>query len=311
MADVRRVVQQWLETDAAFGAAEVPLRMRGEAGVQAPAAPVQAAAPRAAVVTPAAPRAAAPVRSEAVARSDPAARAPVAREDAMAKRKATVEMPAAPAGNIADLPPLTREQKESLLAKLRASVEADSQCFINEVSTRLVFGEGDPDAQIMFVGEGPGIEEDRTGRPFVGRSGQLLDKMIAAMGFKREELPAGKGGVYIANVVKLRCADFDEGTGRLKDRPPTPEEAARGLPILHQQIEIVRPQVIVTLGAPAVKYLTGTTEGVMKIRGTWLGFRGIPVMPTYHPSFLLRAYTQENRAKVWSDLQAALKRVGR
>lgn len=294
MADVRRVVQQWLETDAAFGAAEVPLRMRGEAGVQAPAA-----------------RPVAPVRSEAVARSDPAARAPVAREDAMAKRKATVEMPAAPAGNIADLPPLTREQKESLLAKLRASVEADSQCFINEVSTRLVFGEGDPDAQIMFVGEGPGIEEDRTGRPFVGRSGQLLDKMIAAMGFKREELPAGKGGVYIANVVKLRCADFDEGTGRLKDRPPTPEEAARGLPILHQQIEIVRPQVIVTLGAPAVKYLTGTTEGVMKIRGTWLGFRGIPVMPTYHPSFLLRAYTQENRAKVWSDLQAALKRVGR
>lgn len=294
MADVRRVVQQWLETDAAFGAAEVPLRMRGEAGVQAPAA-----------------RPVAPVRSEAVARSDPAARAPVAREDAMAKRKATVEMPAAPAGNIADLPPLTREQKESLLAKLRASVEADSQCFINEVSTRPVFGEGDPDAQIMFVGEGPGIEEDRTGRPFVGRSGQLLDKMIAAMGFKREELPAGKGGVYIANVVKLRCADFDEGTGRLKDRPPTPEEAARGLPILHQQIEIVRPQVIVTLGAPAVKYLTGTTEGVMKIRGTWLGFRGIPVMPTYHPSFLLRAYTQENRAKVWSDLQAALKRVGR
>jgi DNA polymerase len=310
MADVRRIVQQWLETDAALGAAEVPLRMRGAAagGGEGAVAPVQAAVAATAPRPPMAPRAAATVRSDAPVRSGPSGRAGE-REDSMARKKLGIELPPAPAGNIADLPPLTREQKEAALAKLRAAVEAESRCFINEISTRLVFGEGDPDAQIMFVGEGPGIEEDRTGRPFVGRSGQLLDKMIAAMGFKREELPAGKGGVYIANVVKLRCADLDEGTGRLKDRPPTPEEAARGLPVLHKQIEIVRPKVIVTLGAPAVKWLTGTTEGVMKIRGTWLSYRGIPVMPTYHPSFLLRAYTQENRAKVWSDLQAALKRI--
>jgi DNA polymerase len=154
----------------------------------------------------------------------------------------------------------------------------------------------------MFVGEGPGTEEDRTGRPFVGRSGQLLDKMIGAIGFKRED-------VYIANVVKLRCADWDDMRTRLTDRPPTPEEVARGLPILHRQIEIIRPKVIVTLGAPAVKYLTGTTEGVMKIRGTWLSYRGIPVMPTYHPSFVLRAYTPENRGKVWSDLKLAVAKI--
>jgi uracil-DNA glycosylase family 4 len=220
----------------------------------------------------------------------------------MARKKPVIDMPAPPEGDIAELTPLTRRQKEEALAELLAEVQRDSKPYINNISTKLVFGEGDADAQLMFVGEGPGIEEDKTGRPFVGRSGQLLDKMINAMGFKREQ-------VYIANVVKLRCADPDEMTGRLKDRPPTPEEAARGLPVLHRQIEIIRPRVIVTLGAPAVKYLTGTTEGVMKIRGKWHQFRGIPVMPTYHPSFLLRAYTEENRRKVWSDLKLAMTKV--
>ncbi len=299
MADARRIVEQWLETDEALGAAEVPLPRGGVRQARvikpapAPARPVQ--------------RGSDDDRRYAVREAPAPAARP--REEAMAKAKAPVVMPAAPAGNIADLPPITRDVKVAALDALRRKVEADSHCFINEISTRLVFGEGDPDAQIMFVGEGPGIEEDRTGRPFVGRSGQLLDKMMAAMGFKREELPQGKGGAYIANVVKLRCADMDEMTGRLKDRPPTPEEAARGLPILHQQIEIIRPKVIVTLGAPAVKHLTGTMEGVTKLRGNWLSYRGIPVMPTYHPSFLLRAYTEDNRRKVWSDLQAAMKKI--
>lgn len=220
----------------------------------------------------------------------------------MPRKKSTVPVPPAPEGNIADLPPLTRKQKETLLAELRKEVDRVLTPFLNDVSTHIVFGEGDPDAEIMFVGEGPGVEEDKTGRPFVGRSGQLLDKMIAAMGYTREQ-------IYIGNVVKLRAADWDEAGTRLTDRPPNPEEVARGLPLLHRQIEIIRPKVIVTLGAPAVKYLTGTTEGVMKIRGTWLDYRGIPVMPTYHPSFVLRAYTPENRRKVWSDLQEALKRA--
>lgn len=224
----------------------------------------------------------------------------------MAKRKIPVSMPSAPVGNIPELPPLARPEKEQRLAQLRAQVERDAAPFLNDISSKVVFGEGDVDPEILFVGEGPGVEEDKTGRPFVGRSGQLLDKMITAMGFKRGD---PTGGVYIANVVKLRAADWDETTGRPKDRPPTPEEAARALPILHQQIEILRPKVIVTLGAPAIKYLTGTTDGVMKIRGTWFNYRGIPVMPTYHPSFLLRAYTEENRRKVWSDLQAAMAKI--
>jgi len=226
-------------------------------------------------------------------------------------QKSKLETPpiAIPTGDIPSLPPLTKRQKADLLESLRQQTETDSVPFINNISTRLVFGEGDPDAALMFIGEGPGIEEDRTGRPFVGRSGQLLDKMIAAMGLKRD--PTGVAdGVYIANVVKLRCASPDPtNNGRLKDRPPTPEEAARGLPILHQQIAIIRPKVIVTLGAPAIKHLTGTTQGVMSIRGTWLSFRGIPVMPTYHPSFLLRAYTEDNRRKVWNDLQLAMKKL--
>ena len=213
-------------------------------------------------------------------------------------------MPPIPAGNIADLPPITRKQKETALAALCKEIEAASAAILSDICTRCVFGEGDSDAPILFIGEGPGAEEDKTGRPFVGRSGQLLDKMIAAIGYQREQ-------VYIANVVKLRAADWTDGPNgrRPLDRPPNPEEVARGLPYLHRQIEIIRPKVNVTLGAPAIKHLTGTTEGVTKIRGTWLAYRGIPVMPTYHPAFVLRAYTPENRGKVWSDLKAAAQKA--
>ena len=221
----------------------------------------------------------------------------------MARPRTATVLPPIPAGNLADLPPLTRAQKEQLFAQWLADLEAVSAPYINKLSTRVVPGEGDLDAPLLFVGEGPGTEEDRLGRPFVGRSGQLLDKMIGAMGFKREQ-------IYIANIVKLRCAEWDEVAGRPKDRPPTPEEAGRGLPFLHRQIEIIRPKAIVTLGAPAIKFLIGETEGVMKIRGTWRQYRGVPLMPTYHPAFVLRAYTAENRGKVWSDLQQVMKVLG-
>ncbi len=221
-----------------------------------------------------------------------------------ASSSAKVPLPPAPSGLISALPPITREEKIAALDRLRQEIERESAPLLCDICTRVVFGEGDPDAAIMFVGEGPGAEEDKTGRPFVGRSGQLLDKMISAIGHKREEL-------YIGNVVKLRCAEWTEGPGqgRLQDRPPNPEEVARGIPYLHRQIEIIRPRVLVTLGAPAVKHLTGTTEGVMKIRGKWLQYRGIPVMPTYHPSFVLRAYTEENRRNVWNDLKEAAKKA--
>jgi uracil-DNA glycosylase len=319
MADVPDIVRQWLETEAAFGVSEMPVTRGRSASIEAPGEhtepvavrPVVAARPVAMPVATPAP-VARPVAREGASYPARPAMTPVpsaaggrdtflprdvSGRSAMA-RKSSVVIPPAPAGDIADLPPMTRQQKEAALAALLEEVKKASKPYINDISTKVVFGEGDPDAAIMFVGEGPGSEEDRTGRPFVGRSGQLLDKMIGAIGHKREQ-------VFIGNVVKLRAADWLADGSRLQDRPPNPEEVARGIPFLHRQIQIIRPRVIVTLGAPAVKYLTGTTDGVMKIRGTWLSYRGIPVMPTYHPSFVLRAYTEENRRKVWEDLKKA------
>jgi uracil-DNA glycosylase len=306
MADLGKLARQWLETDAALGVSEVPVPPQPTRLAK----PVTAAEPKAFATR--IPAAESPPPARPAAQTPPAQPpqqtaliadlAPIAPRKAASQKTASV-LPA-PAGNVYDLPPITRQQKGAALQMLLEEIQRESAGCINDISTRVVFGEGDPDAALMFVGEGPGAEEDRTGRPFVGRSGQLLDKMIAAIGYKREQ-------VYICNVVKLRCADWAEGAygARLQDRPPNPDEVARGLPYLHRQIEIIRPKVIVTLGAPAVKHLTGTTEGVMKIRGTWLSYRGIPVMPTYHPSFVLRAYTEENRRKVWSDLKEAVQRI--
>lgn len=170
----------------------------------------------------------------------------------------------------------------------------------------IVFGEGDPEARLMFIGEAPGAEEDRTGRPFVGRAGQLLDKMIAAMGLRRED-------VYIANVLKTRPPN---------NQTPTLEEARICAPYLFEQIRIVSPEVIVTLGKSASQLVLGTAESMGRLRGHWaefpppeplaeaVGIGPIPVMPTYHPAFLLRQYTAENRARVWSDLQEVMRRLG-
>ncbi|MCC6681294.1 MAG: uracil-DNA glycosylase [Phycisphaeraceae bacterium] len=169
-----------------------------------------------------------------------------------------------------------------------------TRCDLCRSRTQTVFGEGDPDAALMFIGEGPGQTEDEQGRPFVGRAGELLNKMIVAMGLAREQ-------VYIANVVKCRPPD---------NRTPVPEETAACWDYLRRQIEIIQPRVIVALGAPAAKMLLETKVGIMKLRGTWQSFNmvqpPIPVMPTFHPAYLLRAYTQDNRAKVWSDLQQVM-----
>jgi DNA polymerase len=165
--------------------------------------------------------------------------------------------------------------------------------------TNVVFGDGSPDARLMFVGEAPGADEDAQGKPFVGRAGQKLNEMIRAMGLTRET-------VYIANVLKVRPPN---------NRTPTPAEAQADGPFLEEQIDIIRPAVIVTLGRPAAQYLLRSTDSMGALRGTWHAFTtpsgvDIPVMPTYHPAFLLRAYTPENRRKVWSDLQHAMGRLG-
>ena len=164
-----------------------------------------------------------------------------------------------------------------------------------------VFGEGSPDADIFFVGEAPGETEDRIGRPFVGAAGQKLDEMIRAMGLRREDC-------YIANVLKSRPPE---------NRTPLAEEIERCGPYLVDQILIVNPKVIVTLGGPATKLLLKVDLGISKLRGVWAEWipppstrRGpIPVMPTHHPAYLLRNYTVETRKEVWSDLQAVTRKI--
>ena len=169
--------------------------------------------------------------------------------------------------------------------------------------TQTVFGEGNPAARLVFVGEAPGETEDQLGRPFVGRAGQKLDEMIKAMGMSRAD-------VYIANVLKSRPPD---------NRTPMPSEVERCAPYLAAQLRIIRPQVIVSLGGPATKFLLGVETGITKLRGQWAswtppgegGAAPIPVMPTYHPAYLLRNYTPKTRGEVWSDLKQVMDRLQR
>ena len=192
-------------------------------------------------------------------------------------------------------PSLSREEKIRLLAELEEQqVRSCPKCRLAQTRTQTVFGEGDPDAPIFFIGEGPGETEDQTGRPFVGRAGQLLDQMIVAMGMKREQ-------VYIANIVKCRPPG---------NRAPAPDEVETCTPYLVRQIEIVRPKVIVTLGLPAAKYMLASNSTMGRLRGQWHAWRGIKLMPTFHPAYLLRSYTVENRQMVWSDLQKVMDEIG-
>lgn len=192
----------------------------------------------------------------------------------------------------------TAAAKQQLLDALSQRHDRECpHCTTATAHTRTVFGEGHPDARLVFVGEAPGAEEDKTGRPFVGRAGQLLEKMIVAMGLSREQ-------VYIANVLKSRPPN---------NATPTPAEVMKCAPYLAEQLQIVGPEAIVALGAPAAKFLLDTTDGISSLRGSWhacrLGELEIPVMPTYHPAYLLRNYTPEARGKVWSDLQMVIKRL--
>ena len=166
-----------------------------------------------------------------------------------------------------------------------------TRCGLHEGRQQIVFGDGNPDADLMFVGEGPGENEDRQGLPFVGRAGELLTKMIEA----GLEIPRSE--VYICNVVKCRPP---------RNRTPLPDEVSTCRPFLLGQIEAVRPRVIVALGKPATSLLLGRDVAISRVRGTWHSFEGIPVMPTFHPAFVLRQYTTENRRLVWEDLKAAL-----
>lgn len=190
--------------------------------------------------------------------------------------------------------------KQAALDELRRRHDQTCpHCTVATGHTKTVFGEGDPDADLMFIGEAPGAEEDRTGRPFVGRAGQKLDQIIAAMGFERQQ-------VYIANVLKSRPPN---------NRTPLKHEVDGCGPFLAEQIRIIRPQAIVTLGGPATKLMLDTDIAIGRLRGQWSEYVDvtagltIPIMPTFHPAYLLRNYTPETRKQIWSDMQAVMRRL--
>jgi DNA polymerase len=184
------------------------------------------------------------------------------------------------------------EEKEvkttSSLEQLKAQVFSCTKCRLAENRTNVVFGEGNLQARLMFIGEGPGAEEDLQGRPFVGKAGKLLDKMILAMGLKREE-------VYIANIVKCRPPN---------NRAPFREEAEMCKPYLIEQINFINPELIICLGSVAVNYLLNQDLSITKVRGNVKEFNGIKVIPTYHPAYLLR--NPAKKSETWEDLKKAM-----
>ena len=189
-------------------------------------------------------------------------------------------------------PPQTSGNFASL-EEIANAVKSCQKCPLCQFRKNAVPGEGNPNARLMFIGEGPGADEDIQGRPFVGKAGMLLDKMICAMQFTREE-------VYIANIVKCRPPD---------NRAPAPEEVECCIGYLKRQIELIRPEVIVLLGATAVKYLLNVTSGISRLRGRWLSYENIPVMATFHPAFLLRQ--ESAKRDTWNDLQQVMARFGK
>jgi uracil-DNA glycosylase family 4 len=180
------------------------------------------------------------------------------------------------------------------LEQVRATLGECQRCRLSEGRTHIVFGDGDPHAELLFIGEGPGETEDQQGLPFVGRAGELLTQMI------EKGLGIPRRSVYICNVVKCRPP---------RNRTPQGDEVAACSPFLDGQIAAVAPRVLIALGKPAASRLLGRDVPITKVRGTWHEYRGIPLMPTFHPAFLLRQYTPENRRLVWEDLKAALARA--
>jgi uracil-DNA glycosylase family 4 len=236
------------------------------------------------------PAAASPVAAVAVAAAAaPEATVPAAAVPAVAT-PVPADTPAPPDGANVD--------RRVRMAQLAQEVSSCTRCGLAATRTQTVFARGNPDARLCFVGEAPGADEDAQGLPFVGRAGQLLDRMIGAMGLSPGE------DVYVCNILKCRPPG---------NRRPEPEEMATCIPYLHEQLGLVRPRVIVALGNTAVAALLETRLGITKLRGQWKLYRGHTlVMPTYHPSYLLRPSPQQVEAKrqAWQDLQLVMKELG-
>ena len=227
------------------------------------------------------------LESHRVAGWDPPVREPVSPEPAIRSGGA----PGTPPQVASESPSSLGGSPEDALATLEREVSGCTRCALHQGRTQTVFGVGAANARLMFVGEGPGAEEDRQGEPFVGPAGQLLNKIIAAMGLQREE-------VYIANVVKCRPPN---------NRNPGPDEMGECRGYLDNQVAAVAPEVIVALGSIAARALLGGEQGVGRLRGQFHSFQDVPVMATYHPAYLLREPSQKR--KVWEDMQRVMARL--
>jgi len=226
-----------------------------------------------------------------------AAKAPV--QPLPVARPAPISSPArAPAAMVGDAigGAMAAAAAATSLAELQTALEAFDGCGLKRTATNTVFADGVAAGRVMFIGEAPGRDEDRIGKPFVGRAGQLLDKMLASIGLDR------KTNAYITNVINWRPPD---------NRDPTPEEAGMCLPFLRRHIELADPAVIILLGAVAARHVVGLSDGIMKLRGRWMEYRVgdhmVPLMPTLHPAYLLRQTAHKKLA--WRDLQAVRDKI--
>jgi uracil-DNA glycosylase family 4 len=205
----------------------------------------------------------------------------------------------APARAITELRATSPEKIQAITELRERALQCMKCANLAATRTNVVFGVGNIDAELMFVGEAPGADEDAAGEPFVGAAGQLLTKMIAAMGLTRDQ-------VYIGNILKCRP---DMPRGSSGNRKPTPEEMQTCIPYLHAQIDLIQPKVLVGLGGTAIEGLLGKS-GITKLRGQWHTYRGIPLMPTYHPAYLLRNQSNAEKRRVWEDLLAVMEKLG-
>jgi uracil-DNA glycosylase family 4 len=220
----------------------------------------------------------------------------------MPPKKTAVAAPVTRTPDARSQAPITSSspEKTAAFAALRERALACVKCpHLASSRKNVVFGVGNIDAQLMFVGEAPGADEDEQGEPFVGRAGQLLTKIIQAAGLSRSD-------VYIANILKCRPDTPGQSAG---NRPPTPEERATCIPYLQEQIDLIKPAAIVALGATAVDGLLGKTLGITKLRGNWQTYRGTPLMPTYHPAYLLRNQAMSEKRKVWEDILKVMEKL--
>ena len=203
-------------------------------------------------------------------------------------------MPTPPKPEPSSLPPMT--PAGDTLLKILEDIGDCRRCRLHEGRTKLVFGVGNEKSPLVFVGEGPGADEDAQGIPFVGRAGQLLTQMIENTA-RKEGIPLSRDEVYICNVVKCRPPG---------NRTPEPDEMETCGQFLYRQLTTIQPKAICALGGTAARAVTGHKEGVTKMRGKWFEWRGIPVMVTYHPSYLLRPYNQDAKREAWEDLKKVL-----